>query len=95
MLPGGSGPALQEREEYLGYILKECERMAGIINDILMLERQSQAKGDSHETVSLDKVAHQVAVALSPQAAARHLHSNQGSDAGSGGGAGHVSCCAT
>ncbi|MGI6724873.1 MAG: sensor histidine kinase [Christensenellales bacterium] len=63
----------QEREEYLGYILKECERMAGIINDILMLERQSQALGPPHETVSLDKVANQVAVALSPQAAARDI----------------------
>ncbi|NLM87086.1 MAG: hypothetical protein GX171_10405 [Clostridiales bacterium] len=59
---------LAQRQEYLGYILEECQRMIAIINDILMLERQDQRKIGEMARVDLNRVANQVAQALSPQA---------------------------
>jgi len=63
----------EQRGEYLGYILAECRRMTGIINDILLLEKQDRVEGQAHGAVSLRKVADQVAAALQPQAAQKDI----------------------
>lgn len=62
-----------ERQELLGYILAECQRMAGIINDILLLERQGRPPEPSLEPLSLRKIAEQVAQSLAPQAAKKEI----------------------
>lgn len=68
-------PALpeQQRTEYLGYILAECQRMAGIINDILLLEKHDAALPDEQPEVKLEELALQVAAALQPQAAQKGI----------------------
>lgn len=63
----------EERKEYLGYILQECKRMTGIINDILMLEKQDRSDPAERKEVDLYKVASQVATALSPQAGQKNI----------------------
>ncbi len=65
---------VEERQEYLGYILQECKRMTGIINDILMLEKQDRAVPGDRKEVHLHKVADQVKTALSPQAGQKNIH---------------------
>lgn len=64
---------LEQRQEYLGYILDECSRMAGIINDILLLEKQERGMPADRVTVDVRKVAQQVAQALSPQATQKNI----------------------
>lgn len=64
---------LDERREYLGYILTECQRMAGIINDILLLERQGRQAEDNLAPISLYTIAEQVAQSLAPQAARKEI----------------------
>ncbi len=59
---------LKERQEYLGYILTECQRMSDVISDILMLERQERVDSQGHGRVNLRQMADQVAVTLKPQA---------------------------
>lgn len=63
----------EEREEYLGYILAECQRMTGIINDILLLERQERMDVKAHTKVALHQVAQQVKTALGPQTAQKDI----------------------
>jgi len=64
---------LPQRLEYLGYILKECERMTGIINDILLLERQDRQAPAELKPVDLRRVSEQVIQALGPQAAQKGI----------------------
>lgn len=65
--------SVEERTEYLGYILQECRRMTGIINDILMLEKQDRMQPSQLAEVDLNKVASQVKTALAPQAAQKNI----------------------
>ncbi|MGI6695154.1 MAG: sensor histidine kinase [Christensenellales bacterium] len=65
---------LPQRQEYLGYILTECQRMSDVISDILMLERQERVDSQGHERQDLRKIADQVAAVLKPQAQSRGIH---------------------
>ncbi len=64
---------LAQRQEYLGYILAECQRMQDVINDILMLERQEREESQEKDLVNLRQVALQVASTLMPQAARKDI----------------------
>lgn len=64
---------LARRQEYLGYILAECQRMQDVIDDILMLERQERAENQAMERVDLRRVALEVAASLKPQAARKGI----------------------
>jgi two-component system phosphate regulon sensor histidine kinase PhoR len=61
------------RQEYLGYILQECERMTGIISDILLLERQSRLEVSTQTLLDVRQIADQVAASLAPQTAKRDI----------------------
>lgn len=73
MLHDDPGMPAQQRQELLGYILKECGRMTGIINDILLLEKQESPLPEDLPEVDLRRTAEQVAQALDPQAAAKEI----------------------
>jgi len=64
---------LAMRQEYLGYILQECERMTGIISDILLLERQSRLEVSTQTLLDVRQIADQVAASLAPQTAKRDI----------------------
>ncbi|NLX82691.1 MAG: hypothetical protein GXZ04_02595 [Clostridiales bacterium] len=64
---------LAMRQEYLGYILQECERMTGIISDILLLERQSRLDVSTQTLLDVHQIANQVAASLAPQTAKRNI----------------------
>lgn len=73
MLEEEPGMPLAQRQEYLALILRECTRMTGIINDILMLERTEKAAPEALGPVDLRETALQVIQALAPLAAQRQI----------------------
>lgn len=60
-------------QEYLGYILQESQRMARIINDILLLGKKSSSQADSLEAVDLERIAQELSQSLQPQAAHKQI----------------------
>lgn len=64
---------LAERQEYLGYILKESQRMMSIINNILMLQKSGHPSQEDMMEVPLHEVAEEVAQSLGPQAAEKQI----------------------
>lgn len=64
---------LEERQQYLGFILTECQRMIAIINDILLLEKQAHRLQAAASPNQVHKVAQEVATSLMPQAQTRRI----------------------
>lgn len=64
---------LEQRQEYLGYILRECQRMISIINNILMLQQSSAPADEEMADVDMREVAEEVARSLAPQAMEKQI----------------------
>lgn len=73
MLEDGDDLPQGKKQEYLGYIIRESQRMIAVINDILMLEHAHAPADEELTYVDLYRVAQEVRESLLPQAMEKHI----------------------
>ncbi|MGI6691892.1 MAG: hypothetical protein GX916_05515 [Clostridiales bacterium] len=63
----------EKKKEYLGYILRESQRMIAVINDLLMLEQAQRPTQEEMADVDLRRTADEVTASLKPQADEKNI----------------------
>ncbi|HHU02092.1 MAG TPA: hypothetical protein GXZ91_03035 [Christensenellaceae bacterium] len=63
----------EEQKEYLSFILKDAERMMAIIEDILLLQKDTVEKPEDITPINVRDIAEEVARSLSPQCREKNI----------------------